>query len=105
YAFTDFKSQGQTLECVIVDIGKPPSGSLTGFNAYIALSRSRGRDTIRLLHNFDARLFPVHPNELLRTQDELLAVLESNIFSEISINENISTSRRRWRPCGPSRSP
>ncbi|KAH9043430.1 hypothetical protein EDB84DRAFT_1266555 [Lactarius hengduanensis] len=39
YAFTDIKSQGQTLECVIVDITKPPSGALTGFNAYVALSR------------------------------------------------------------------
>ncbi|KAH9163435.1 hypothetical protein EDB89DRAFT_1859947 [Lactarius sanguifluus] len=49
YAFTDYKSQGQTLECVIVDIAKPPSGCLTAFNAYVALSRSRGRKTIRLL--------------------------------------------------------
>ncbi|KAH9010974.1 hypothetical protein EDB84DRAFT_1279376, partial [Lactarius hengduanensis] len=76
YAFTDFKSQGQTLECVIIDIGKPPSGSLTGFNTYIALSRSWGRDTIRLLWNFDTRLFTVHSNELLCAEDEWLAVLE-----------------------------
>ncbi|KAH8983821.1 hypothetical protein EDB86DRAFT_2965172 [Lactarius hatsudake] len=27
---------------VIVDISKPPSGPLTGFNTYVALSRSRG---------------------------------------------------------------
>ncbi|KAH9171031.1 hypothetical protein EDB89DRAFT_1829061, partial [Lactarius sanguifluus] len=52
YAFTDYKSQGQTLKCVIVDIAKPPSGSLTAFNAYIVLSRSRGRKTIQLLHDF-----------------------------------------------------
>ncbi len=25
YAFTDYKSQGQTIECVIIDIGKPPT--------------------------------------------------------------------------------
>ncbi|KAH9030305.1 hypothetical protein EDB84DRAFT_1271462, partial [Lactarius hengduanensis] len=48
YTFTNIKSQGQRLEYVIVDIAKPPSGSLTGFNAYVTLSRSRGRDTIRL---------------------------------------------------------
>ncbi|KAH9170390.1 hypothetical protein EDB89DRAFT_1853550, partial [Lactarius sanguifluus] len=46
YAFTDYKSQGQTMECVIVDIVKPPSGGLTPFNAYVTISRSRGRDTI-----------------------------------------------------------
>ncbi|KAH9174566.1 hypothetical protein EDB89DRAFT_1848761, partial [Lactarius sanguifluus] len=42
YTFTDIESQGQMLECVVVDISKPPSGSLTGYNAYVALSRSRG---------------------------------------------------------------
>ncbi|KAH9160426.1 hypothetical protein EDB89DRAFT_1862896, partial [Lactarius sanguifluus] len=50
YTFTDIKSQGRTLECVIVDIWKPPSGSLTGFNAYVALSRSR---YLRFARNID----------------------------------------------------
>lgn len=75
YAFTDFKSQGQTIEHVIVDLAKPPSGSLTAFNAYVALSRSRGRSTIRLLRPFDEKLFTVHPSEELRKEDERLAVL------------------------------
>ena len=39
YAFTDYRSQGQTLDPVIVDIGPPPYGHLTPFNIYIALSR------------------------------------------------------------------
>jgi ATP-dependent exoDNAse (exonuclease V) alpha subunit len=38
YAFTDYKSQGQTIECVIVDLGKPPWEALTAFNTYVALS-------------------------------------------------------------------
>ena len=46
YAFTDYKSQGQTMEFVIVDISKPPTGVLSPFSVYIALSRSRGRKTI-----------------------------------------------------------
>ena len=50
YAFTDYKSQGQTIENVIIDIGKPPSGKLSPFGTCVSLSRSRGRDTIRLLH-------------------------------------------------------
>ena len=28
YAFTDYKSQGQTIEYVIIDIGRPPTGFL-----------------------------------------------------------------------------
>lgn len=46
YAFTDYKSQGQTIEYVIIDIGKPGWGGLSPFSIYVALSRSRGRDTI-----------------------------------------------------------
>jgi hypothetical protein len=42
YAFTDYKSQGQTIECVIVDLGKPPWGALMAFNTYVALSQSCG---------------------------------------------------------------
>ncbi|KIK15822.1 hypothetical protein PISMIDRAFT_114547 [Pisolithus microcarpus 441] len=49
YAFTDYRSQGQTLPYVIVDIATPPSGSLNLFNLYVALSRSSGRSSIRLL--------------------------------------------------------
>lgn len=67
YAFTDYKSQGQTIEYVIVDIGKPPTGSLSPFSVYVALSRSRGRGTIRLLRDFDANLFQNHPSEALRS--------------------------------------
>ena len=75
YAFTDFKSQGQTIESVIVDLARPPSSFLSAFNAYVALSRSRGQDTIRLLRDFDEKLFTVHPNEELRAEDERLDVL------------------------------
>jgi hypothetical protein len=66
YAFTDYKAQGQTMECVIVDISKPPSGALSPFSVYVALSRSRGRKTIRILRDFDPALFMHHPSEDLR---------------------------------------
>ena len=68
YAFTDYKSQGQTIEYVIIDIGKPPSGKISPFSIYVALSRSRGRDTIRLLRDFDDKLFTQHPSEDLRKE-------------------------------------
>ncbi|KAH9162586.1 hypothetical protein EDB89DRAFT_1860696, partial [Lactarius sanguifluus] len=53
YAFSDYKSQGQTIESVLVDLMKPPSGYLTPFDAYVSLSRSRGRQTLRFLRDFE----------------------------------------------------
>lgn len=38
YAFTDYRAQGQTIAPVIVDIGCPPTGGITPFNMYVALS-------------------------------------------------------------------
>lgn len=75
YAFTDFKSQGQTIERVIVDLGKTSSFALDPFHAYVALSRSRGRETIRLLRDFDHKLLCHHPCEDLRKEDERLLEL------------------------------
>jgi len=82
YAFTDYKSQGQTIEFVIIDIGKPPTGTLSPFSAYVALSRSRGRDTIRLLRDFDASLFQHHPSEALRTEMKRLERLNETTKRE-----------------------
>ena len=53
YAFTDYRSQGQTLPYVIIDIAKPPTGKLSLFNLYVTLSRSSSRHTIHLLRDFD----------------------------------------------------
>ena len=92
YAFTDHKSQGQTIECVIVDIAKPPSGGLDGFNIYVALSRSRGRKNIRLLRPFDHKLFTIHPNEKLRQEDERLRALETLTTVRFLAGEFATTS-------------
>jgi hypothetical protein len=75
YAFTDYKAQGQTMGCVIVDISKPPTGRLSPFGVYVALSRSRGRETIRLLRDFDSELFMHHPSEDLRSDMARLELL------------------------------
>ena len=73
YALTDYRGQGQTVVPVYVDIGSPPTGKpLTAFNAYVALSRGRGRDFICLIRDFDDRMFTQHPNEYLRREDERL---------------------------------
>ncbi|KAI5981114.1 hypothetical protein EDD15DRAFT_2184672 [Pisolithus albus] len=72
YAFTDYRAQGQTLPCVVVDIATPPSGGLNLFNLYVALSRSAGRSTIPLLRDFDDDIFQKsHCNDLLVEDDRL----------------------------------
>ena len=72
YAFTDYRSQGQTLLFVIIDIAQPPSGGLNLFNLYVALSRSSGRDTIRLLRDFDDQIFlKTHDVALLAEDDRM----------------------------------
>ena len=77
YSFTDYRSQGQTIQNIIIDIGNPPSGTLTPFNIYVALSRARGRNQIQLLRDFDDKLLTKHPSEYLRLEDERLGDLET----------------------------
>lgn len=82
YAFTDYKSQGQTIEYVIIDISTPPTGQVTPFSVYVALSRSRGRDTIRILRDFDVELFQRHPSEELRKDMRRLESLNEKTREE-----------------------
>jgi hypothetical protein len=76
YAFTDYKGQGQTLEPVIIDIGNPPSGQLNAFNAYVAISRGRSRDMLRLLMDFNSTIFTKHPELDLAECDKRLEELD-----------------------------
>ena len=48
---------------------------LSPFSAYVALSRSRGRDTIQLLRDFDDNLFQNHPSDALRREMTRLEAL------------------------------
>ena len=77
YAFTIYRSQGQTLPYVIVDITKPPTGGLTLFNLYVALSCSSGRSTIRLLRDFDEQYFRQSHDMDLMEEDDTLEELNS----------------------------
>ena len=38
YTFTDYRSQRQTVQDAIIDIASPPTGTLTPFDIYVALS-------------------------------------------------------------------
>ncbi|KAJ3565753.1 hypothetical protein NP233_g7437 [Leucocoprinus birnbaumii] len=101
----DYKSQGQTLPAVIVDLAPPPGrgGKLTPFNAYVALSRSRGRDTIRILRHFDEALFTNHPSDLLREEDERLETLAKRTKQDYI--ERLSNDRAKYFIPRPLSSP
>ena len=72
YALTDYRAQGQTIPYVIIDIARPPSGKLDLFNLYVALSRSRGRHSVRLLRDFDDHIFLAsHDTSLMQEDDRL----------------------------------
>ncbi|KAJ7596130.1 hypothetical protein C8J56DRAFT_775633 [Mycena floridula] len=74
YAFTHEKSQGQTLDTVLVDLAPHPGGELTLFHVYVALSHSKGRSSIHILRDFSSNLFMQHPSEHLRKEDARLAL-------------------------------
>jgi len=76
YTFTDYHSQGKTIQHVIVDIASPPTGTLNLFNLYVALSRSAGRHSIRLLRDFDDRIFKREHDQQLINEDGRLEKLD-----------------------------
>ena len=81
--FTDYRSQGQTIPKVIIDIEEPTTGSpLTLFNVYVALSRSHGRDGIRLLRSFNENLFK--------------RKLPSSLFEEDHRLEMLNETMKKW---------
>jgi hypothetical protein len=73
----DYCSQGQTITYVLVDIAPPPRGTLSLFNLYVALSRSSGRDTIRLLRDFDDDMFRKFHDPALLQKIERLEKMDS----------------------------
>ncbi len=80
YALTDYRSQGQTIPHVIVDIGAVPYGKLTPFNVYVALSCSSGRESIHLLRDFDDSLFTSTPCTVLEEEDKRLEKLDRETY-------------------------
>ena len=76
YTFMDYQAQGQTIPYVIVDIAKPPSGRLSLFNLYVALSHGSGQSTIHLLRDFDDNTFLEPHNMSLLQEDDRLEKLD-----------------------------
>ena len=76
YACTDYRAQGQTIQSAYIDIATPPSGRLSLFNLYVALSRCPNRDDFRLLRNFDEKLLLEPQCSELTEEDERLESLD-----------------------------
>lgn len=78
YAFTNDKSQGQTINPVIVDLTKTaykdgPQPSREGY--YVAMSRGSGADNIRILRPVAQNMLDLlkkGPSEFIRRHDKLL---------------------------------
>ncbi|SRR5258708_3034128 len=70
YVFTDYQAQGQTIKHLWADVGTPLRGHLTPFNAYVTLSRAQGRNSVRLVRDFEDSLFTTTPCEVLEREDE-----------------------------------
>ncbi|KAF9516082.1 hypothetical protein BS47DRAFT_1293097 [Hydnum rufescens UP504] len=83
YSFTDYHAQGQTIPYVLVDLAQPPTRQLTAFNAYVALSRSSGKDTICLIRDFDDTLFTTPACEILEAEDTRLRELDRSTQESI----------------------
>ena len=79
YAFTDYRSQGQTIPYVVVDIATPPTGGLSLFNLYVVLLRSSGKETIQLLRDFNAKVFQASHSVQLLAEDDRLRELDTEM--------------------------
>jgi len=74
YAFTAYKAQGKTLDKVIIDLSRPPTGSLDSAYAYVALSRSKSLNGIAILRDFNEQILNMkygknYNDEIIRLND------------------------------------
>jgi hypothetical protein len=70
YTFMDYKVQGQTIQPVIVDLGRTPTGKLNQFNTHVTMSQGTGCINLILLRDFDIELFTTYHNQDLMDCDQ-----------------------------------
>jgi hypothetical protein len=87
YVFTDYKAQGQTMQPVIVDLGRTLTGKLNQFNAYVTMLHRTQHLNIRLLRDFDIDLFTMHPDQDLMESDMQLEVLNELTRTRYNLGE------------------
>jgi hypothetical protein len=68
YALTDYKSQGDTMNSVLLDIRKPPTGTWAVFFAiYVLLSRVSKLSGLYFMHDFDESVLYTKPPKSLKS--------------------------------------
>ena len=72
YAYTDYKSQGRSLDAAIVD----PTSTATLQGVYVMLSRIRALDGLCILRPFTATKIEQRLSQELRTELERLQILD-----------------------------
>jgi hypothetical protein len=77
------------IEYLWADIGMPPRGALTPFNAYITLSRARGQGNIHLICDFKDVLFTRMPCKVLEEEDKCLDELNRRTKVEWEQKEGV----------------
>ncbi|KAJ7262629.1 hypothetical protein C8J57DRAFT_955021, partial [Mycena rebaudengoi] len=73
YAYTDFKSQGRSLEIVIVDL----EGARSLLGLYVMLSRATTLPTLAVLRNFGPRMMSSRLGEEFRDEFRRLERLDA----------------------------
>ena len=73
HVFTDYRSlKGRLWHMLSLISHHLPTGTLSPFNLYVELSRSSERARIRLVHDFDGKLFMAYHDPALVDEDERL---------------------------------
>jgi len=95
FAMTIHKAEGQTMPNAILALSKPPVRNLTYCHLYVAFSRVRGCDNIRLLLNGDQQ---VHKWDSIAYIDCLRADKHLNAFFAGYHNQRNQWKQNTWDP-------
>lgn len=80
YAVTDYRSQGATLNRIIVDLQRPPGAILDPASVYVALSRVKTLSGLVILRDFTlSDLNPPQDTALVKHEQELSALEEKTL--------------------------
>lgn len=84
FAVTDYRSQGDTRERVIVDIDTPPFGTIDPAAAYVAISRVTSLEGLAILRDFDVENLRRGMRSSISGEYDRLRVLERSTNARIT---------------------
>ncbi len=82
FAMTSHKLQGKTVEKLIVDLSKPPTGHLDFAYAYVALSRVKTINDLLILRPFDKSILNVKIPIDLEEEMERMKLLQEKTLKQ-----------------------